>query len=101
MSIILLIWSFKQLSFSCNVSVRTLIWLNAFQDANFDFYFFSSIFPIFVLNFPWEDETKIMYLIIQGCFLLTRDEDPTFFSTDPVPDPAELEKYARYDLKSR
>ena len=37
--------------------------------------------------------------------VLFRDEDPTFFSTDPDPDPAQLEKYsgsgAGSDLKSK
>ena len=31
--------------------------------------------------------------------LKSRDEDPTFFSTDP--DPAQLEKYSGSDLKSK
>ena len=32
----------------------------------------------------------------QKCFIKSRDEDPTFFSTDP--DPAKLEKYSGSDL---
>ena len=32
-------------------------------------------------------------------YTLYRDEDPTFFSTDP--DPAQLEKYSGSDLKSK
>ena len=31
----------------------------------------------------------------------TRDEDPTFFYTDPDPNPAQLEKYSGSDLKSK